>query len=39
MDRIEDTQRRQYATLNGQYKTLNAKLDDIVALLRGNQPD
>ena len=31
MDRIEDTQRRQY-------ETLNAKLEDIVALLRGNQP-
>jgi ABC-type transporter Mla subunit MlaD len=31
MDRIEDTQRRQY-------ETLNAKLDDVVALLRGNQP-
>jgi hypothetical protein len=31
MDRIEDTQRRQY-------ETLNAKLNDIVALLRGNQP-
>ena len=45
MDRIEDTQRRQYETLNlryetldSRYETLNAKLDDIVALLRGNQP-
>ena len=44
MDRIEDTQRRQYETLNAQYETLNAqyetlntKLDDVVALLRGNQ--
>ncbi|HKR52526.1 MAG TPA: hypothetical protein VJT72_23705 [Pseudonocardiaceae bacterium] len=37
MDRIEDTQRRQYETLNAQNETLNTKLDDVVALLRGNQ--